>query len=111
MLLVVSPIGTLEKIGERKSGVSRRELVERMTGEKEETRGEVLGCGLSEKLWREQAGMMGRPAPWRGYQASVEQWSTFANNIISFLCVCVKKAMHIFCFFFPILFVFRLSFY
>lgn len=48
MLLVVSPIGTLEKIRERKSGVSRREVVERMTGEKEETRGEALGCGLSE---------------------------------------------------------------
>lgn len=28
----------------------RREVVERMTGEKEETRGEALGCGLSEKL-------------------------------------------------------------
>lgn len=40
-----SPIETLEKIGERKSGVSGREVVER-----EETGGEALGCGLSEKL-------------------------------------------------------------
>lgn len=50
MLLVTSPIGTLEKIGERKSRVSGRELVERMTGEREETGGEALGCGLSERL-------------------------------------------------------------
>lgn len=30
MLLVTSPIGTLEKTGERKSGVSEREVIGRM---------------------------------------------------------------------------------
>lgn len=39
MLLVTNPLGTLEKIGERRSGVSGREVMGRMIGEREETGG------------------------------------------------------------------------
>lgn len=41
MPLVTSSIGTLEKIGEGKPGVSRREVIGTMTGKREETGG---GC-------------------------------------------------------------------
>lgn len=42
MLLVTSPIGTLEQTGERKSAVSGRRVKGRMTGGREETGGWVL---------------------------------------------------------------------
>ena len=73
----------------------------------------MRSCGekKKEKLWGEWSGMTGRPVLWNALEritSICRTWSTSANNIISFLCVCLKKNAHILLF--PILFIFKLSF-
>lgn len=105
MLLVTSPIGTLEQTGERTSGASGRRVKGRMTGEREETGGWVLGGRRWVRSYRENGmGWQVGQCLGEGNKHLLNSGSHLPTTSFPF-CVFVFKNNAKFCFFSDLIYI------